>query len=130
MSFNKKNKIIIKRDLPEAMFIGIISQKLPHEIINVLKKKFNIEFVRKNISDIEVFVAKDESDRLVFTSNNNLLKDFIVDYILVIISEKLIQVDKYMLNELKINDIILGAYVLNVPKKKSEQIISMLYSLL
>lgn len=127
MSASRKNKILITRDLPKATYIGIISQKLPHEIVQLLTNIFGVKFEKKSSSQIEAFVSLNGSERLVLISNY-LLKEFQVDYFLIILGE--INVNKSIIDNLKKDKAVLGAYILNVPKKKSEQIINNLISLL
>lgn len=115
---NRKSKAIrIAKDAIEIKVIGILSQVLPHELMLSLNSLWQIDFKKFSSEHVEGFEACHDHMRL-FLVANTFLPEIQVDYLLVILGPPTPDIQLNKLSELKNNDVILGAYELNIPKKQ------------
>ncbi len=121
----KKKEVKINKELQNAVILGILSQKKPHELVQALNTLFQIEFNRTLLKGRELFQAKDEETHYYFLLGNDFPGSN-SDYLLIMLSAKKELFDIQMFNTLKYNQLILGIYNLQLTKKQQKELLSLI----
>jgi hypothetical protein len=117
-----QKKQVVEFDSPKYIFIGLVTQKLPHEIILLMEELFQLKFTMMQKDDKEFFLAQENNVSYVLLTKS-FIKDYDLDYIFIIIPLNDSFNDEEFVNKIKETKKLQGIYKLNVSKKVMKELI-------
>jgi len=117
-----QKKQVVEFDSPKYIFIGLVTQKLPHEIILLMEELFQLKFTMMQRDNKEFFLAQENNVSYVLLSKS-FIKAYDLDYIFIIMPLNDSFNDEEFVNKIKETKKLQGIYKLNVSKKVMKELI-------